>query len=96
MIKTNFKKLIKLTILTISIIISSVPAQTQDAKFTNFTQEDGLPSSQIHRLLQDHMGYIWVGSVNGLALFDGYTYTQFVKDVEDSTSIQTEFVSSLR
>src|SRR5437016_4209500 len=40
-----------------------------------FTLEDGLPNNTIHCLLQAHDGYLWIGTRNGLARFDGLKFT---------------------
>lgn len=40
------------------------------AKFTRFTDADGLPGNAILRLLEDNKGYLWLSTFNGLARFD--------------------------
>lgn len=37
----------------------------------HYSREDGLPSEQIHSLLEDAQGRIWVGTSNGLVYLDG-------------------------
>jgi len=39
--------------------------------------EDGLPQSSVIALTQTHDGYLWLGTLNGLARFDGKTFTRF-------------------
>jgi len=39
--------------------------------------EDGLPQNTITTLLQSHDGYLWIGTYNGLARFDGVQFTVF-------------------
>jgi ligand-binding sensor domain-containing protein len=36
-----------------------------------FTIDDGLPSNQINCLYQDNVGYLWIGTDAGIAIFDG-------------------------
>lgn len=50
----------------------SVTAQDIHLKFDHFTVKDGLPERSILFLKQDNMGYIWVGTQNGLLRYDGY------------------------
>lgn len=38
---------------------------------------DGLPQSSVACVLQSRDGYLWVGTWNGLARFDGLTFTSF-------------------
>jgi len=39
--------------------------------------EDGLPQSTVRCITQTHDGYLWVGTWNGLARFDGVRMTVF-------------------
>lgn len=39
--------------------------------------ENGLPQNTVTAVLQSHDGYLWVGTYNGLARFDGVTFTVF-------------------
>jgi len=40
--------------------------------------DDGLPSNSILRLLQTKEGYLWIGTFNGLARFDGVNFSYLV------------------
>lgn len=42
--------------------------------------EDGLPHNTVQALLQTRDGYLWVGTPNGLARFDGAEFTLFNPD----------------
>lgn len=42
-----------------------------DADFCNVTVDNGLPSQDVRCLLRDNAGYVWVGTNNGVARFDG-------------------------
>ncbi len=47
----------------------------QNSQLRSYTIEDGLPQSQVYDLLQDDMGYLWLGTQGGgLANFDGDTF----------------------
>ncbi|MGQ1785882.1 MULTISPECIES: two-component regulator propeller domain-containing protein [unclassified Saccharicrinis] len=66
-----------------------VPAQSFD--FKNFDSDMGLPQNFVYCLVQDHNGYLWIGTGEGLVRYDGIhfrTYTQ--KD-----SLASDFVYSL-
>ena len=39
--------------------------------------EDGLPQNSVTALVQTRDGYLWVGTFNGLARFDGLRLTVF-------------------
>lgn len=38
---------------------------------------DKLTSNMINCMVQDHRGFIWVGTQNGLNRFDGYRFTPY-------------------
>ncbi len=59
----------------------------QQYTFTNYTQEQGLPSGTISGIYKDTTGYIWLTSEEGVARFDGYTFKVFRHDPDDSTSL---------
>lgn len=45
--------------------------------FDQLTIADGLSHNTVFCLLQDHNGYIWIGTQNGLNKYDGYTFEVF-------------------
>ena len=44
-----------------------------------YTVDDGLPQSSIFSALQDHRGYFWFGTQNGLCRFNGIEFTVFTR-----------------
>ena len=46
---------------------------------TVWTQEHGLPQDTIRAIAQTNDGYLWLGTDEGLARFDGYDFTNFNK-----------------
>ena len=49
----------------------------RDFLVANWQTEDGLPQNSVTTLAQTQDGYIWVGTINGLARFDGVNFTIF-------------------
>ncbi len=47
-------------------------AQPKSLYFEHLNVVQGLPESQITALHQDKLGYVWVGTQNGLVRYDGY------------------------
>jgi hypothetical protein len=62
----------KLLIFSFSLLTLCAFAQ-QQYTFTNYTQEQGLPSGTIRGIYKDTTGYIWFTSEGSLSRFDGYT-----------------------
>src|SRR5215469_7199535 len=53
-----------------------------------WTQENGLPQDTIRAITQTTDGYLWLGTDEGLARFDGYEFSTFSrKDGMPSNSI---------
>ncbi len=47
---------------------------------TVWTQEHGLPQDTIRAIAQTNDGYLWLGTDEGLARFDGFEFVVFTKD----------------
>lgn len=45
--------------------------------YRQYTMRDGMPQPQVVSLFQDSRGYIWVGTKNGVARFNGETFHNF-------------------
>lgn len=63
--------------------------------FTHLKNSDGLPHQQVEAMAFDHDGRLWIGTRNGLACYDGYGFTIYYNDPEDSTSIPHNFVKNV-
>ena len=73
----------------------NVSAQTLQNNFVHFTQKEGLPSDAVTAIMQDHLGYIWIGTNNGLSRYDGYEFYNFSVVKDDSNFLQLPLVTSL-
>ncbi|MEZ5017187.1 MAG: two-component regulator propeller domain-containing protein [Flavipsychrobacter sp.] len=63
-----------LVILSFSIITNS---NAQRYPFYNLSVENGLIQSQVTAIEQDAMGHLWMGTIGGLAKYDGKTFTNY-------------------
>ncbi|MCK5879819.1 MAG: hypothetical protein KAH24_08560, partial [Holophagae bacterium] len=90
----------RLGILSLTVIalffIAALPASALDPSkkldqhtLNMFTTEDGLPQSSVMNLVQTRDGYIWMGTFEGLARYDGQGFTVFnkreVPELENNT-----------
>jgi ligand-binding sensor domain-containing protein/putative methionine-R-sulfoxide reductase with GAF domain/anti-sigma regulatory factor (Ser/Thr protein kinase) len=64
-------------------------------RVTNYDESKGLSNRKITRLLQDAKGYLWIGTADGLIRFDGYSFRNYHKIPEDSSSIGANYISYL-
>ncbi|MEO8802646.1 MAG: two-component regulator propeller domain-containing protein, partial [Rudaea sp.] len=56
---------------------------------------EGLPSSTVWKLAQDHAGFIWIGTADGLARYDGVGFRVYRHDASDSASLSGDDVTAL-
>lgn len=53
------------------------PGFGQKYTFITYSTEEGLPQSQVSSMVQDSLGYLWVGTLGGLARFNGEEFVTF-------------------
>ncbi len=67
----------------LALLLASLPTGAKAAPpadtwvVDNWQVEDGLPHNTVTCVLQSAAGYLWVGTLNGLARFDGVRFTTF-------------------
>ena len=76
-------------------ITSQVIAQPDEYIFKQLTEADGLSQSTVYSIIQDKMGYLWFGTIEGLNRYDGYEFRVYTNDPSDSTSISDDFISTI-
>lgn len=57
--------------------------------------EQGLPQNSVTAVLQTRDGYLWVGTYNGLARFDGNSFTVFEADKGNAPRLRSSRIVSL-
>jgi signal transduction histidine kinase/CheY-like chemotaxis protein/ligand-binding sensor domain-containing protein len=83
-------------LLVLSLLSVSSGAQKPVLKFKNISTAEGLSINNASCILQDHKGFIWIGTRDGLNKYDGYKFTVFRNDPTDSTSISANYVWCLK
>jgi len=66
--------------------------------FYNFKQlnvENGLAQNVVYHFLQDSRGYMWLGTRNGISLFDGIRTKNFLHDDHQPASISGNFITRI-
>lgn len=61
--------------------------------YQHLTQKDGLSSNYVLTFIEDHLGFIWIGTENGLNRFDGTHFLEYRHDPEDSTSLNSNWIT---
>ena len=60
-----------------------------------FKVEDGLPQNFISGIVQDKEGFLWIGTRDGLARYDGRHFIIFRQQYNDSNSLSSSVITSL-
>jgi diguanylate cyclase (GGDEF)-like protein len=63
------------------------------ARLAVWTSESGMPQNTVDAIVQTRDGYLWVGTEEGLARFDGVRFV--VSDRQTAPALRSSFVSSL-
>jgi signal transduction histidine kinase/ligand-binding sensor domain-containing protein/CheY-like chemotaxis protein/AraC-like DNA-binding protein len=67
-------------------------AQSDTFRFTHFTTRNGLSRNYIKTVLQDHRGYLWLGTNDGLNRYDGYGFKIYQADQATITGISDNYI----
>ncbi|PID59437.1 MAG: hypothetical protein CR986_06080 [Ignavibacteriae bacterium] len=86
---------IKLTILILFFVLSSVFGQHNKDNFVRIGTEQGLTPGNVNDILQDSLGFLWFGTESGLCRYDGYTFKIFQNELGDSNSLSFDNIFSL-
>jgi len=55
----------------------SVWASAQSVSSINYSVSAGFPSNQVYAIFQDRAGFLWFGTDNGVARYDGFEFQRF-------------------
>jgi ligand-binding sensor domain-containing protein/signal transduction histidine kinase len=82
---------------TITILIICLPCLllAQPAHFQHFNEKNGLSQNSINAIYQDSLGFLWVGTEEGLNRYDGTHFRVFRHLRSDTNSLSNSFVQSI-
>ncbi len=67
----------------------------QNLRFEHIGTEEGLSNAETTAILQDSKGYIWIGTMDGLNKYDGYTFTKYRFDPTDPNSLSQNLIYTI-
>ena len=67
----------------------------QEVRFQSYGESDGLTDTHIECVVQDSLGYTWIGTTDGLYLYDGIYFDNFRYSPKDSLSLSSNHVTTL-
>lgn len=89
---------IRFTILAIALFISTVDAvlaQYNPKSYRTLNVLDGLPQAFVSGIVQDSKGFMWIGTRDGLARYDGRNFKAFRYDSDDSLTIAANIITKI-
>ncbi|SDD36381.1 Signal transduction histidine kinase [Mucilaginibacter pineti] len=76
-------------------IYTSAFAQENKYQFSHLDISNGLSHNQVNCIYKDAQGFMWFGTLSGLNRYDGYTFKVFKHNVNDSTSINDDYIVNI-
>ena len=70
-------------------------AQVSKIKFQSISLDEGLSQSTVFCIAQDHRGFLWFGTEDGLNRYDGHTFRIYKCDPEDPDSLGFSYIKAL-
>lgn len=66
-------------LLLLLLLLLPLALKAQRYGFLEWSTDEGLAQSQVRSIEQDHLGYLWVGTLGGVSRFNGTDFTNFSK-----------------
>jgi DNA-binding NtrC family response regulator/ligand-binding sensor domain-containing protein len=63
--------------------------QNDEPIFQHLTVADGLPNNHVKCIIQDHLGFLWFTTQNGLVKYDGYDFKIYAPEPNNPHSLST-------
>ena len=81
-----------LAVLTASLLLASgeatpAAAERLNIRFDRLSVDEGLAQLDVHAILQDRQGFIWIATQDGLNRFDGHEFKTWRHQPNDLSSL---------
>ena len=93
--RRSFRRLAAVLLGVAWLVAARAAAPPAPPQFVLLGVADGVPSSLVYKIVQDHDGFIWIGTQDGLARYDGVGFQVYRHDPTDPGSLASNDVSAL-
>lgn len=76
-------------------LLQQAYTQQLQYNFRHLTPNEGLSNENVNAIIQDHFGFIWIGTSYGLNRFDGVNLKTYLFNKKDQSTISGNFVMAL-
>ncbi len=91
----KWHKIIVLFIVIIYFSPGIIYSQKERYKFRHLTTNDGLPSNNVSSIIKDSKGFMWFGTTNGLARYDGYNIKKYPFPTDSLSAKKSQTVKAV-
>ncbi len=105
-----YARLMLIVVALAAVLLNAPPAQSQvglseslppfnphtTLRFRHLTVDDGLPTNAITSIIQDHTGFMWIGTSEGLVRYDGYSFKSYVHEPGNQHSLSSSSITALQ
>jgi len=89
--------MIKYLLTVCILLLSCIAAVAQTVmRFSHVTSGNGLCNDYIKCIFQDHTGFIWFGTYDGLSRYDGVNFTTYRRDFTDAASLPSNTIYDVK
>ena len=74
-------------------VLLSCQLNAQDIQVRYLGIEDGLSNNVVNTIFQDHNGFMWFGTYDGLNRYDGHSFKTYRNIIGDSTSLSSNSIN---
>lgn len=94
---TKYRHLLKsfFCFFTIVLLVSPSYLFSQLIDFQHFNSNHGLSENTVTSITQDELGFVWIGTMDGLNRFDGYNFKIYKLNAARENSLRNNFITSL-
>jgi signal transduction histidine kinase/ligand-binding sensor domain-containing protein/HPt (histidine-containing phosphotransfer) domain-containing protein/BarA-like signal transduction histidine kinase len=68
---------------------------TSSLSFSHLSSNQGLSQNLADVIFRDHLGYLWVGTSDGLNRYDGYTFKIYRNKINDAQSLSENYITDI-
>lgn len=86
---------VKLLLTVMSLLGSLRIAEAKDIRFLHLDVTEGLSQGSVFAIVQDHQGFIWIGTRDGLNKYNARKFIVYRNNPKDTTSLGDNFIQSI-